>query len=165
MSDRPTVWLSERDRRALSTFALQWAPRETGGILLGYWRADERDLVITEVIGPGEGARHGDASFEPDGAYHIEVVERAYRDSGRAIVYVGDWHSHPAGSTALSDRDVRTLIAIARDRRARIRRPVMGVVGGSDAEDFALWMAEPPWFPWLRRWRAQPLAVTVHRHR
>lgn len=49
------------------------------------------------------------------------------------MTYLGDWHTHPNGSPALSRKDLRTLRRIARHPAARISQPVMAVLAGGPA--------------------------------
>ena len=53
--------------------------------------------------GPGPRARHGARSFEPDSAYCQRLLGAVYRESGGAIAYQGDWHTHPHGAVEPSE--------------------------------------------------------------
>jgi integrative and conjugative element protein (TIGR02256 family) len=114
---------------------------ETGGVLLGVTAAG--DLWIEAVIGPGPAARHGQTWFVPDAAYQQERVAELYEASGRRVAYLGDWHTHPGATPALSWRDCRTLRRISRTAAARQPHPVMLILGHGQ-----------PWLPTL--WRYQP---------
>lgn len=127
------VWISIAHHDALVREAARMVPNETGGALVGY-RGEGGDLVITTIIGPGPKALHEKTRFVPDHAYQDEKIARLYKMSGRQHVYLGDWHSHPGGSCALSRTDRRTLRRIARAKEARIAEPVMIVIGGGPVE-------------------------------
>ena len=75
--------------------------RETGGVLFGYRVGTE--VVVTAATGPGPRARHGARSFEPDSAYCQRLLGAVYRESGGAIAYQGDWHTHPHGAVEPSE--------------------------------------------------------------
>lgn len=103
-------------------------PRETGGVLLGYW-GNEKEVVITTATGPGPRSVHRRSSFHPDNDFHTEEISRHYRESGRTETYLGDWHTHPEAAAYMSRRDEVTLAAIARYPEARQGRPVMLILG------------------------------------
>ena len=128
------VWVPGDSLEYMRFEAARTHPLETGGVLIGYWVSRGRELVVTGAFGPGRNAMHAAHRFEPDSAYHQQVVSEAYESSGRLHVYVGDWHTHPTRSAALSPLDRRTLRSIARAPSARMPVPVMSVLGQA-AED------------------------------
>lgn len=132
----------------MSTEARSKFPNETGGVLVGYWSADGRQVVIVDIVGPGPGAKHSKTSFCPDGSFHIEEVERIYNTSGRVVTYLGDWHTHPTGGNTPSDRDQRTLKMIACDPEARAPCPVMAILDGEQDWELGIWVLMPAktWF-------------------
>lgn len=123
------VWLSVAEHEALTREAARTYPNETGGILLGYTAEDET-IVVRAIIGPGPNAIHRPTSFVPDHTYQDREVARGYENSGRLWTYLGDWHSHPGGTTRLSTTDRRTLRRIARAPEARVTQPLMLIVAG-----------------------------------
>lgn len=135
-------------------------PNETGGVLLGYHVRRTDELAVTDVVGPGPNAQHESRGFVPDSAYHETEIARRYERSGRLIVYLGDWHSHPRSGPYLSARDGRTLRAIARFEPARLVKPLMVVVGKCEGWTLAAWRFAPPRFRFFRG-RAVPLAVQL----
>ena len=151
---QPIVWVGVNSLRTLTELSKRQAPAETGGVLLGYWRADRRTAVITHIVGPGPSARHGEVSFEPDHEYHLAEIARIYDASGRIATYLGDWHSHPGGSTSLSSIDRVTLARIAATEDARAPRAMMGIAAPSRGVwNFRIWIARPgsSFFNWGRR--------------
>jgi integrative and conjugative element protein (TIGR02256 family) len=67
-------------------------PHETGGCLVGYWAT--REIVITEMIGPGPNALHAELNFAPDHEWQVSEIARTYEESNFVHTYLGDWHSH-----------------------------------------------------------------------
>ncbi|GAA3163994.1 hypothetical protein GCM10010531_15190 [Blastococcus jejuensis] len=104
-------------------------PSETGGLLLG-WSGQPGMVFISQVIGPGPGASHRATAFSPDAAWQEEQLAYAYELAGRRLQYLGDWHTHPRGTTRLSRTDRATLRHIAEHPDARAERPVMAVLAG-----------------------------------
>lgn len=107
-------------------------PLETGGVLMGY-AADAR-ITVTAVIGPGPRAVHRRHSFEPDAEWQQARVAELYERSGRTDSYLGDWHTHPNGTTRLSFRDWLAALRIASYRDARCLNPLMVVLALRDEE-------------------------------
>jgi integrative and conjugative element protein (TIGR02256 family) len=123
-------------------------PLETGGVLVGYWSEDGREVVITAVSGPGPKAIHSKSDFTPDYLYQDQFVASAYARSGRRHTYLGDWHTHPDGGTKLSGLDKRTLRRISRAQDARAAAPIMVIVANDGASwEAAFWNYRPgTWF-------------------
>lgn len=121
----------------MSTESERWCPKETGGVLMGYWSG--RDVVITEIIGPGPKAVHRRYSFTPDSKWQENEIARIYEESGRVITYLGDWHSHPYGTQGLSIKDLVTLLRVAVHKPARAPRPIMGILHDNPQWELVVW--------------------------
>lgn len=151
-----TLWLSVRHAAEIAAAARASTPLETGGVLLGYHAG--RDLVVTEVVGPGPTAKHTSTSFVPDLDYQHRAIAETFHNSGGTETYLGDWHTHPHGSLRLSKKDLRALRMIARAADAQTPQPVMLLVAGhGDAWRYAAWQLRPlPWLP--------PARMTLRRY-
>lgn len=68
---------------------------EIGGPMVGYV-THENELVITDVSGPGLQGRRMPWNVTVDGEHSKQFSDRAFRDSGGKLDFVGDWHSHPS---------------------------------------------------------------------
>lgn len=135
------IWIPDRLLDELNLLASASFPKETGGVFIGYDAGN--GLVVTAITGPGPMAVHVPYAFTPDYNYQDAMIEHIYHESGRCHTYLGDWHTHPVGSTALSSKDRRTLLTIARHRPARIAAPIMGILAGSDPWRLAVWRCFP----------------------
>ena len=111
---------------------------------MGYWAVAYSEVIVTHAVGPGPLALHYRKSFLPDATYQENEIARIYEDSNRISTYLGDWHTHPQGSSFLSYRDKRTLRRIAVHSEARCQVPLMVVLGGGDDD----------WF--MRIWKYYP---------
>lgn len=130
MSRRPTVLISTEHWCILLSEAIRHFPLETGGIILGRWRVDGI-AEISDVIGPGPCADHGKSSFDPDQEWQEQQVAQAWTRRSGLVEYLGDWHTHPDGSTRPSRRDHVTAITIASSPDARAPKPIILIVGAS----------------------------------
>lgn len=132
------VVVSEDVLADLSADADAFAPRETGGILMGNWHS-ARMVQITTAIGSGPKARHTRTSFTPDYDFQEAEVRRIYLETEGRVTYLGDWHSHPGGLADLSDRDRETLARISKSEEARAERALMAILGPGDPWTARVW--------------------------
>jgi len=112
--------------------ARRWFPLETGGALAGYRVGSVQ--VITDYVGPGPRATRTSTTFESDHENQCEVLDQLFDKSCGVTVYLGDWHTHPAGVPNPSGADRRTMRRIARHRSANCNEPVMIIGGGGPNE-------------------------------
>ena len=126
----PVVWMTAEVIAAMEVEATRHYPLETGGILLGYANALGTQVVVRASVGPGPRAVHRRRGFVPDHVYHELETARIYAESERVWSYLGDWHSHPCGTLALSRTDRRTLARIACAVEARAPKPIMMILAG-----------------------------------
>jgi integrative and conjugative element protein (TIGR02256 family) len=139
-----TAWISDRTVFKIVAEAGRAFPKETGGVLMGYWAVSFTEVVITNVIGPGPKAMHNRHSFLPDPIYQQGEVARIYERSGRLHTYLGDWHTHPHGASRLSLRDKWTLHTIVTHDPARVEVPLMALLSGSPKKwTVGIWRCAP----------------------
>jgi integrative and conjugative element protein (TIGR02256 family) len=116
------------------------APKETGGIIMGYKLREI--FYVTDIVGPGRKAIHDHSSFTPDNHFHQTEMARIYIESGRIHTYLGDWHTHPGQKAYLSERDKKTLHNISSFRPSRLQEPIM-IILGSNPFEIKVWMYRP----------------------
>lgn len=153
------LWIPASAVAELLAEAQHRRPAESGGILLGYWAHEPTEAVITAVIGPGPDAEHRTDGFRPDADCHQTAVADAYARSGRRVIYLGDWHSHPAIPAVPSRKDRGVLRRIASDPAARVAHPLMVIVGIDDARfEVAGWQGRitPSRRLWVRAVELRP---------
>lgn len=98
-------------------------PNENGGMLAGYYSADRCTVYIKRVVNPIRKTMRR-TSFERDaGGLEKEWKELSYE----RLQYVGEWHSHPNGSTQFSDIDLSTMAKI--EKEVTIANPLLLIVG------------------------------------
>lgn len=127
------VWLAEQDLLHLEELAEDRFPLETGGVLAGY-QADDGSVVVKAVFGPGPKAKHMRLRFEPDHLWQCKQLDEAYASSQGIVGYLGDWHTHPQGSPAMSWLDRWTLQNIAGYSASRCSHPLMLIGAGGPNE-------------------------------
>ena len=133
-----TVWKTESDtsisatwasarrefRLALEEFSVVWdegvldkmrwlrgekLPRETGGALLGCWDLSRQLLYLVDVTGAPEDSVEKATAFIRGSKDLPRWIAETSRLTGRAIEYVGEWHSHPNGYQTSPSKDDRKV--------------------------------------------------------
>lgn len=127
------LWIQKSTYTQMCSLGDQSFPLETGGMLLGYI-ADNGDVVVTSIIGPGPDAIHNRYGFSPDAEYQQMELTSHYLHTNGQETYLGDWHTHPLGSTTLSRLDKRTLARISRTPSSGIPKPIMGILCGGNSD-------------------------------
>lgn len=133
------VWIGKENLRLMCAEASDKYPNETGGCFNGYYTGNNKELVLTNIIGPGPNAVHGRYYFKPDDDWQTEEIAKIYGESGRAHIYLGDWHVHTAPNEKLSWKDKKTLRRIAKYAPARIKTPIMGVMCFHQKWELTVW--------------------------
>ena len=115
-------------------------PKEFGGILIGEYTEDFKTLNVNDTILPKKykGERY---SFERSITGLVEHLKRIFQ-SNPSQYYVGEWHTHPNGSSHYSNTDLYSMIEIADCRTVNIKNPVLLIlsVNESEIKDFTLYL-------------------------
>ena len=98
-------------------------PNENGGMLAGRYSADRHTVYIEEVVLPIE-KRTSKTTFMRN-TKGLEKVWIQYAKEG--LRYVGEWHSHPNGSTQFSSTDLTAMVDI--EKEVDIENPILLIVG------------------------------------
>jgi integrative and conjugative element protein (TIGR02256 family) len=126
----PRVWCAQAALESFWTLAAEHSPLETGGCLAGYYATGTDDVVVTHVIGPGPAAIHKRTEFVADRAFHDEVLVVLWETSQGRTRYVGDWHTHPSGSSQLSSMDKAFMEHAAKSKEAFLKYSLVAIVYG-----------------------------------
>ena len=93
------IW-DEGVRRRVRALRTEKLPNETGGVLLGYFDLAKDSIYVVDVIPEPSDSQGDTTGFTRgiDGLY--EVVRNASVRTAGIVGYIGEWHSHPLGSSA-----------------------------------------------------------------
>ena len=119
------AWLNKTALESLSIEAKAKYPLETGGVLMGYFGEPGNIPVIIYASVPGSNAIHLRNYYRPDQKFDESLIATIYKESGRQLTYLGDWHTHLAPIDKLSYKDRKTLKKIAMYKSARVNTPLM----------------------------------------
>lgn len=103
-------------------YVLGHYPDEFGGFLLGKYSEDNKRVFIEDIILPEK------YKGTPTKFYRLSLgVEDEFRKAynNRGLHYVGEWHSHPDGSTFYSKDDFNAMKEIVSEETILIENPVL----------------------------------------
>lgn len=95
---------------------LQAGDKEAGGVLLGRLIRDTSDVVVDVVSSPSPEDRRNRFSFFRARKPAQHAVDRAWRESGQVVIYLGEWHTHPEDDpspSCIDQRDWKRIVAKA----------------------------------------------------
>lgn len=98
-------------------------PNENGGMLAGRYSVDRHTVYIEKTVVPVEKLT-GRTMFKRN-ANGLEKVWKQLDKEG--LRYVGEWHSHPNGSTQYSSTDLAAMVDI--EKEVTIENPLLLIVG------------------------------------
>lgn len=104
--------------------AFEALPNETGGFLVGKYSADNNTAIVSLVLTPVK-IISGPTCFQRETEGMESVWDELYKEG---LVYLGEWHSHPNGSSMYSVTDKKALTNIARSETVLINNPIMMIV-------------------------------------
>ncbi|MCK9170526.1 MAG: Mov34/MPN/PAD-1 family protein [Treponema sp.] len=74
-------------------------PRETGGVLVGSYVEKTKEVFITEIVDAPEDSESTPSTFVLGTKGISKEVEVISDKTGKHLMYLGTWHSHPTGGT------------------------------------------------------------------
>lgn len=110
------------------------APKETGGVLAGYYTNAHDCAVVTGVSEAPADSGSGRTWFVRGTAGLQRWLDGLWRRERRH--YLGDWHSHPGEAPDPSPTDVAQLKEIASDESRKCPEPILVLVGGRAVDAF-----------------------------
>lgn len=98
-------------------------PNENGGMLAGRYSVDKHTVYIEKILVPVEKITKR-TTFERNTKGLEKEWEKLDKEGLR---YVGEWHSHPNGSTQYSGTDLVAMVDI--EKEVAIENPILLIVG------------------------------------
>lgn len=109
--------------------ALDAYPNEAGGMLAG--RYENKNSAIVETIIMPKVLSGTPSEFVRNTA---GLEELWYKLNNEGIEYLGEWHTHPNGSTHYSRTDLNAMREIVRDENVSILNPILLILSLDKAE-------------------------------
>lgn len=108
----------------IEEYSRMHSPNEFGGILVGSYLNNYKELVISDIIYPDK-FKNSPMRFEPDHRDLNAKLKNIYKEFEGKIEYVGDWHSHPNGSNQFSQLDFQSIQDVAKSQSVNTHNPVL----------------------------------------
>lgn len=102
-------------------------PNEYGGLLVGRYSDDLKSVLIEQTVLPKE-FKSSRFKFER-GVRGLKKVLHDFFKQTPSLSYVGEWHTHPDGTSVPSITDVAALRMIAQHDEVFIENPVLLIIG------------------------------------
>lgn len=115
----PQCVLDEMYSKALASF-----PNETGGMFAGYISKDGHEAFVQCLVMPSKTqSTHASFMRETDG---MEQIWKELAEQG--LTYLGEWHTHPKGTTQYSNTDYQAMIGISNDKNVALATPLLFII-------------------------------------
>lgn len=102
-------------------------PNEFGGVLVGYYSDNKRNVHIIDNLLPTDSISTKTSFKRGVGGLKDALVE--YYNQTPSLVYVGEWHTHPNAAPVPSWTDCNAMREIVDASNVFIDNPIMVVIG------------------------------------
>ncbi|NML68183.1 hypothetical protein HHL22_23530 [Hymenobacter sp. RP-2-7] len=125
-----TVAVPHQVLREISEQRQARLPNETGGVLVGVFDTQHRRVYIVDHIPSPTDSQESPIAYIRGVGGVSEELARISECTGRQVVYVGEWHSHPDGySTQPSEDDKNLFATLQRESQTGGLPAVMAIAG------------------------------------
>lgn len=125
-----TVAVSQQLLREISKQRQERLPNETGGVLVGVFDTQHRRLYIVDHISSPTDSQEWPTAYYRGVEGVPEELTRISECTGRQVVYVGEWHSHPDRCSVRPSEDDKELFAYLQHERLTDGLPAVMAIAG-----------------------------------
>jgi integrative and conjugative element protein (TIGR02256 family) len=106
----------------LGKLGVRHFPNEFGGFLIGYYAGNFKTLFVTDCVLPRK-YKGSSLGFERS----TDGLEKSFKKlfDQKKQYYVGEWHTHPNGSTMFSQTDLKAMINAVECETVQITNPIL----------------------------------------
>jgi len=131
------VW-DEDIRLKLQAIRQTALPKETGGVLIGYYDLKLMMIYIVDVIPAPSDSKADQTGFERGKDGLSAAIRNVEKRTANIVSYIGEWHSHPDGVAARPSGDDINLLAYLTLRLKEDGLPAVMLIVGEFEENFIL---------------------------
>lgn len=103
-------------------------PNEFGGFLIGKYSNDFKTLYIEDYILPKK-YKGLPFIFERSIDGIIDIFKKLFKQKNQ--YYIGEWHTHPDGSTMYSQTDLNAMVQTVECETVQIKNPILLILSVS----------------------------------
>ena len=116
--------LDEMYSKAFASF-----PNETGGMFAGCISEDSHEAIVERLVMTSKTeSTHASFMRETNG---MEQTWKKLAEEG--LTYLGEWHTHPKGTTQYSYTDYQAMLCIANDKNVALATPLLFIISLNDS--------------------------------
>ncbi|WP_299884309.1 Mov34/MPN/PAD-1 family protein [uncultured Lacinutrix sp.] len=124
--------ISEDLLKRLSSYGIEQFSNEFGGFLMGYYSNNFKTLTITDTVLPK--VYQGTPYLFQRSIKGIGGTFEVYYKKQPNQYYIGEWHTHPNGSTAYSHTDKQAMVNITQCATVNITNPILLIISINASE-------------------------------
>lgn len=109
----------------IGKIATQHFPNEFGGFLIGRYSTDLKSVEIDDFILPKK-YKGTPTLFQRSTDEITSLFRKEFELNNR--YYIGEWHSHPNGSTMYSQTDLNAMIETVNCSTVTIKNPILLII-------------------------------------
>jgi integrative and conjugative element protein (TIGR02256 family) len=109
---------------------------EAGGVLLGRFIVDSKNIVMDKVSTPMIGDKRTRYSFARGAKMHQRFIDKEWEQSNGTCHYLGEWHTHPEKFPEPSGKDLSNWITHLKRDAFSSRFLYFAIVG---IEEICVW--------------------------
>lgn len=125
----PEVIISQKAHNLMLRHRQLDSDTESGGILIGHYYPNAHTLHICVASRPCNQDRRGRYFFHRDAAHATKVARRYWAQSGGALHYLGEWHTHPEPNPSPSFVDRLSMRGLLKNSTVVSSGLVLVIVG------------------------------------
>lgn len=112
---------------SLEKHSIECYPNETGGFIVGKYLTDNHAHV--ECLVEPTQKNCSPYYFQRSTKGMTKLWDKLYKNG---LIYLGEWHTHPNGSSHYSNTDLNTIQSIACNKDIQIIRPLLLILSITD---------------------------------
>lgn len=114
--------IEEKLLNEIGNIGVKHFPNEFGGFLIGKYSNDYKSLYIKSFILPLK-YKGSPFLFERSIEGITNQFKKIFKDNNQ--YYIGEWHTHPNGSTMFSQTDLNAMIETVKCETVQIKNPIL----------------------------------------